>query len=961
MHEKENETNEPEVRSEDGAEKLPEETAPADVAPADTAPDEALPEDAVPEETASAENAPADAVAEDAVSEETVPVDAAPVDGESEETASAENAAADAAPEDTVPEETAPDGGERGPRRGVPALVKALLFPFLFWWAAILVCELVIHTFAFETMGRFPTVVLFSAAAALLAAGLTTFPTWGGRILSWLVPPFLYLIYGVQLVYHYVFDAFVSLVYVSQGKNAITQFWDIVVDALYHCLPRLLIMAVPMAAFYILRHLGVLAKKGGGVRAPLILLACGAAFSALAVASLPLGGTGISSAYTAFHSASATVDRWIDHFGVLTAEVLDLKRTVAGDEAGTGNGGLDLTAGGGAARNILPELDFGALDSQTGRQELQALNRYFGSRAGTAKNQYTGMFKGYNLIEICAESFSPYVIDPEITPTLYRLSHEGFVFENFYNSFPSVTSDGEYSFCMGNMINLKRVSFAASMDNYLPYCMGNMFAGDGVRSMAYHNNYATMYNRINTHPNMGYDFKAINFGLDMKKGNPASDLEMFEKTVDDYIHEDRFHAYYMSYSGHAPYNFDINQMCIQNKDLTVGIDASEGVRAYYCGELELERALTYLLERLEEEGVADRTVIVLSGDHYPYGLKKEYFAELAGSAVEEDPFWRYRNSFICWNGGMEEPVVVDDYCCTQDILPTLLNLFGFPYDSRMLTGRDVLADCTHAALLKNGSVLTKQFLYNGNSGELRWQTEEQNEEGAKAVIEAMEDLFTVAADLLDQDYYQFAYTAAGLSEGRTERPRFNSYADTAGTYYEDTAEYFARYGVIVATNTGGNLRGEDPLPRSQLFVITSRWLGLSGDPENLPYTDATAKWYRKQLAGIWEAGILPEGQTEIHPDDLTTPEYAVEFMTAVAEYVHRPDAHAWAEARVKEAMEKQAASGNALGNTGLTRGTLAYIMGDLMQYTEEHMTDSVVFGVVIEEGDTSGSLVLGEE
>lgn len=39
----------------------------------------------------------------------------------------------------------------------------------------------------------------------------------------------------------------------------------------------------------------------------------------------------------------------------------------------------------------------------------------------------------------------------------------------------------------------------------------------------------------------------------------------------------------------------------------------------------------------------------------------------------------------------KEPVKIDDPCTAVDIVPTLLNLFGFDYDSRLLSGRDVLA------------------------------------------------------------------------------------------------------------------------------------------------------------------------------------------------------------------------------------------------------------------------------
>ena len=47
-------------------------------------------------------------------------------------------------------------------------------------------------------------------------------------------------------------------------------------------------------------------------------------------------------------------------------------------------------------------------------------------------NEYTGMFADYNLIYICAEGFSTYAIDPDVTPTLYKMSHNGIILNNYY-------------------------------------------------------------------------------------------------------------------------------------------------------------------------------------------------------------------------------------------------------------------------------------------------------------------------------------------------------------------------------------------------------------------------------------------------------------------------------------------------------------------------------------------------
>mgnify|MGYP000568022791 CR=1 FL=1 len=118
---------------------------------------------------------------------------------------------------------------------------------------------------------------------------------------------------------------------------------------------------------------------------------------------------------------------------------------------------------------------------------------------------------------------------------------------------------------------------------------------------------------------------------------------------------------------------------------------SEPVKCYLASQLELELAVSSLVEQLEEAGKLEDTVIVLSADHYPYGLTDEEYSELLGHTV--DPVFEiYENSLILWSADMEEPVYVDKYCSSLDLLPTLSNLFGLEYDSRLMMGSDILSD-----------------------------------------------------------------------------------------------------------------------------------------------------------------------------------------------------------------------------------------------------------------------------
>ena len=139
--------------------------------------------------------------------------------------------------------------------------------------------------------------------------------------------------------------------------------------------------------------------------------------------------------------------------------------------------------------NVIESIDFTALADSTDSDILKATDEYLSNATPTRKNNYTGLLKDYNLITICAESFCPWFISEELTPTLYKLSHTGILFENYYGTFQSVTTNGEYTMCMGLYPDMSRTktdsSFNVAGTNYLPFCLGNALKGMGYHCLLY--------------------------------------------------------------------------------------------------------------------------------------------------------------------------------------------------------------------------------------------------------------------------------------------------------------------------------------------------------------------------------------------------------------------------------------------------------------------------------------------
>ncbi len=352
--------------------------------------------------------------------------------------------------------------------------------------------------------------------------------------------------------------------------------------------------------------------------------------------------------------------------------------------------------------NLL-SIDFDGVMEQSGDNTVGEICGYLKSVAPSNTNDMTGLFAGKNLILISAEAFSGNFIDPELTPTLYRMMTQGIQFTDYYQpAWGGSTSSGEFSILMGIEPALGADSFDYTLGKNVDITVSNQLQKLGYFTRAYHNHSSSYYDRDKTHENLGYE-KFIAMGTGMEEGVteawPESDREMFDFTVPQYIDRQPFSVYYMTVSGHGLYSWGGNAQSQIHREEVENLPYSETVKAYIACNLELEYAMASLLEQLEAAGIAEDTLVVISADHYPYCLSKsdtwytdkDYLSEYYGYEVT-DCFGRDRNTLIMWSACLEDmDLVVDGPTGSLDILPTLCNLFGLDYDSRLLVGRDVFS------------------------------------------------------------------------------------------------------------------------------------------------------------------------------------------------------------------------------------------------------------------------------
>lgn len=666
-------------------------------------------------------------------------------------------------------------------------LYKHLLFPVIFCYL-----EFVFHLFVFKSLDK---TILFPLLFAIVAGCFVNFWTSCfsekiNKVIGWVTLTLGSFAFCIQLVYNHIFKTFLSIYSVGENGSDVMEFWKEAVLGILAVLPGVILLLLPLLLFGIVLKKGFILKQEPMKKA-FLPLGLAVVMHVVAILFLFIYGTGAHSPYDLYFN-NGLMDLSTRKLGLLTSIREDIGNVLFEDsklvldneayvEIQSVSPTLIVEDGDSKDSQILEEItpsasvvtqtptptpidespnvlniDFEQLASEETDETIKTLHTYFSKVTATKKNEFSGMFEGYNFIFLTAEGFSPWAVDKDITPTLYRLTHEGFVFNNFYTPiWYTSTSDGEYVACTG-LIPSGTNSFSKSSENALPFCLGWQFQNLGYSARAYHNHSYKYYNRNLTHPNMGYDYKGANGGgLVVKETWPESDLEMMEVTIPEFIHDEKFHVYYMTVSGHMYYTFAGNYMSAKNKAYVEGLPYSNNVKAYIAAQKELDLALEYLINELDKNGVLDKTVIAMSADHYPYGLTNEEISEVAGHPIEEN-FELYKNNFILWNSKMEEPVIVDKYCSSLDIMPTLNNLFGIPYDSRLFMGQDILSDATPLIMFGNQSFITDQIMYNSKSGEVIKLTEEElSEDYVKKYISVVRNKFNVSASILKNDYFSY--------------------------------------------------------------------------------------------------------------------------------------------------------------------------------------------------------------
>jgi len=386
----------------------------------------------------------------------------------------------------------------------------------------------------------------------------------------------------------------------------------------------------------------------------------------------------------------------------------------------------------------------------------QTLNSYFLSKDITSKNDYTGLFKGKNLIVIMIESGSNVLLDyPEYFPNINKLYNEGWSWDNAFSPRNSCSTGNNE---MTGMTSLYTINNTCTVniykDNTYFEAIFNLFNNANYTTSSYHDYNDHFYYRSIYHPNMGseayFDVTKLGITLDNSYQAWPSDVEFIEKALPNFVNEDQFMVWLTTVSSHMRYNVEstTGNMYL---DLFQNEDWSISAKRYMSKLKIVDNAIGTLLSGLEEAGKLEDTVIMLFADHYPYGLGDDDFASLAKYDITSNSDID-RTPFIIYNPTLT-PSKYEDYTTFVNILPTLANLFDLDYDPRLYAGTDLLSeDYSGIVVFADGSWRTSIAYYDATNGkinytgEVTYTAEEINEINTKVKNEMQMDNLAIKSN-----------------------------------------------------------------------------------------------------------------------------------------------------------------------------------------------------------------------
>ena len=332
---------------------------------------------------------------------------------------------------------------------------------------------------------------------------------------------------------------------------------------------------------------------------------------------------------------------------------------------------------------------------------------------------YQGDYTGKNLLFVQVEALQNFVINREvngqaITPNLNAFIKGSYYFDNIYMQVAGGnTSDAEF-LTNTSMYPIKTGSVYYTYADNAYASLPRALKAQGYETSVFHAFKPHFWNRDNMYKALGFDrfYSEADYVMDDFAGwdgHVLSDSTFFRQSVDLLNKQEPFYGFFVSLSSHFPFS------SFENYDFDTGSYAGTYLGSYLKAIHYEDQCLGELIQKLTDEGMLDNTILVIYGDHI--AVPKYKSSELLGFLDKAD------NDFE-WAKLQQVPVIIHLPGQTKgqtmsvtggeiDILPTVSNLMGI---KPFMLGKDLFNTEQGFALLRDGSLITDDYLYHAGSG-----------------------------------------------------------------------------------------------------------------------------------------------------------------------------------------------------------------------------------------------------
>lgn len=485
--------------------------------------------------------------------------------------------------------------------------------------------------------------------------------------------------------------------------------------------------------------------RRGGIAAAVLAAAYAAGIFVVHTVLMPKGGAVEHSEYLAWDNAESH-DTLADAY----AEFTNANRCLMFS-------GLYQYTVRGAAVTLWPQ-------TTADTERIAELDAYYAAHPKQAADTpMAGAFAGKNLILIMMESVDDWLVAPEYMPNLYRLEQEGVDFQNYYAPIflAAATFNSEFTANTGMIAPEYQVRNSYYSEHALPYSLANLFRDAGYRARSYHAANQNIYNRGQIHLNFGYE--SYNDYGDLGMDDYMLDSQLL-RGYDQIVSDEPFFSFIITYSGHGPYTTEQQNISEPHLDrartvidystvpYTTEAQKEEYTRAV-AQAMETDAFIGGLRERLEADGHAEDTVLVLFTDHYcKYFSDTELIEAIKG---ETDRNMLSNVPFVIWTEGIT-PQVSEKYVSTMDIAPTIVDLFSLDADLRYYIGNDMFGPDGGVVYFRNYAWYDGKTYNTGNDA--------SSNPAVLAMREQVREQLDVSQDTFRYDYFAYLQKRSGETE-----------------------------------------------------------------------------------------------------------------------------------------------------------------------------------------------------